>query len=184
MRFGRTLQRNNSWKLWLLWNKRLEHYFLPLFWIKVSNFTTMMGSRTLKIFILTTMVLAIARTYYKCLDGYIKCRDGQQCISIADAYAYARKCDDGAHCVYEADMCNGFQTCPDGSDEAPQNCTKDSQCQYGLWKCANGVECIYEMHVCDNWWYCSDKSDENPQLCTQEPNTSYTISVVTYNNWA
>ncbi|XP_063438706.1 low-density lipoprotein receptor-related protein 4-like [Mytilus trossulus] len=131
---------------------------------------------------------------YKCLDGFMKCRDGQQCIRVdamcrvdtirthcndgsdmeeefcetADCGTQARKCDDGAHCVYDSEMCNGFQTCPDGSDEAPQNCTKDSECPSGLWKCADGVECIHEMYVCDNWKYCSDKSDENRELCTQD----------------
>ncbi|CAG2237715.1 LRP2 [Mytilus edulis] len=65
-------------------------------------------------------------------------------------------------------MCNGFQNCPDGSDEALQNCTKDRQCQSGLWKCADGIECIDERFVCDKWRFCSDKSDENPELCTQD----------------
>lgn len=115
---------------------------------------------------------------FDCLDGYMKCDDTMQCISLnvykrcdgksdcndgSDEIAceYIKclngvKCKDGKQCRPHESECNGNYDCNDHSDEF--DC---DFCRKGGWLCKKNHQCVNKTMVCDGKDDCDDYSDEN-----------------------
>ncbi len=126
---------------------------------------------------------------WNCALGYIKCKDGLQCLkdfhmcdgkrrcwdgSDEDPVVCSQwncadghwKCKDGLQCLKDYHMCDGVMSCRDGSDEDPEVCSQWN-CTGWYTKCKDGVQCLKEIQMCDGVMSCRDGSDEDPGACSQ-----------------
>ncbi|CAG2205898.1 LRP2 [Mytilus edulis] len=79
-----------------------------------------------------------------CAKGYVRCKDGKQCIP-----PYA--------------ICDGKVHCRDGSDEVKDMCLEYT-CTDGRKKCADDIQCISQNLFCNGKTNCIDHSDEG-EIC-------------------